>query len=52
MSCGVQGKTVLMYAIEAKLETLCDKLIEQGSEINAKDSWVPPFSRIMRGSGT
>ena len=48
----MQGRTVLMYAIEAKLEALCDKLIEQGANINAKDNHVPPLSRIMHGSGT
>ena len=41
-----------MYAIEAKLETLCDNLIEKGANINAKDDGVPPSSRIMHGSGT
>ena len=51
-SCCVQGKTVLMYAIEAKMEALCDKLIEQGADINAKDYYVPPLSPIMHGSGT
>ena len=40
-----------MYAIEAKLEALCDKLIEQGADINAKDGYVPPLSCIMHGSG-
>ena len=50
-SCNVQGKTVLMYAIEAKLEALCDKLIEQGADINARDDiYVAPLSRIMQGS--
>ena len=48
----MQKKTVLVYAIEAKLEALCDKLIEQGADINAMDYRVPPFSPIMRGSGT
>ena len=48
----MQGKTVLMYAIEAKLEALCDKLIEQGLDINAKEYRVPPLSLIMHGSGT
>ena len=48
----MQGKTVLMYAIEAKMEALSDKLIEKGADINAKDYRVPPFSPIMRGSGT
>ena len=47
----MQGKTVLMYAIEAKMEALCDKLIEQGADINAEDDDVPPLSPIMRGSG-
>ena len=46
----MQGMTVLMYAIEAKMEALCDKLIEQGADINAKDYIVPPLSRIMRAS--
>ena len=50
-SCCVQEKTVLMYAIEAKLEALCDKLIEQGADINAEDDDVPPLSPIMCGSG-
>ena len=36
-----------MYAIEAKLEALCDKLIEKGADINAQDIWVPPLSLIM-----
>eukprot|EP00961_Rhodomonas_salina_P274424 3707748-Rhodomonas_salina.1 len=31
-----QGKTVLMYAIDANLEALCDKLVEMGADINAK----------------
>ncbi len=33
----LQGKTVLMFAIEAKLEALAEKLIEKGAEIDAKD---------------
>ena len=41
-----------MYAIEAKLEALCDKLIEQGVDINAKNDRVPPLPSIMRASGT
>ena len=48
----MQVKTVLMYAIEAKLEALCDKLIEQGADINAMDDYVPPLPSIMRGSAT
>ena len=50
----MQDKTVLMYAIEAKMEARCDKLIEKGADINAKDCRVPPFSQapIMHGSGT
>ena len=48
----MQGKTVLMYAIEAKLEALCDKLIEKGADINARDDDVPPLSLIMHGSAT
>ena len=48
----MQGMTVLMCAIEAKMEALCDKLIEQGADINAEDDYVAPFSRIMQGSGT
>ena len=49
----MQGKTVLMFAIEAKLEALCDKLIEQGADINARDDiYVAPLSRIMQGSAT
>ena len=48
----MQGKTVLMCAIQAKHEALCDKLIEQGADINAKDEYVPPLSPIMRGSAT
>ena len=47
-----QDKTVLMYAIEGKLEPMCDKLIEMGADINAKDNYVPPLSSIMHGSGT
>ena len=39
-----------MFAIEAKLEALCDKLIEQGADINAKDHSVPPLPSIMRAS--
>ena len=46
----LQGKTVLMYAIDAKMEALCDKLIEKGADINAKTTFVPPLSPIMRGS--
>ena len=41
-----------MYAIEAKLEALCDKLIKKGADINAKTSGVPPLPSIMRGSAT
>ncbi len=41
----LQGKTVLMVAIEAKLEALAEKLIEMGADINAKmvccDSLIP-----------
>ena len=48
----LQGKTVLMYAIEAKLEALCDKLIEKGADINAEDKRVPPLPSIMRASAT
>ena len=48
----MQGKTVLMYAIEAKMEALCDTLIEKGADINARDDDVPPLSLIMHGSGT
>ena len=48
----MQDKTVLMYAIEAKLEALCDKLIEKGADINAEDDYVAPFSPIMQGSAT
>ena len=48
----MQGKTVLMYAIEAKMEALCDKLIEQGADINAMNYRVPPLPSIMRASGT
>ena len=40
-----------MYAIEAKMEALCDKLIEKGADINAKDKYVPPLSSIMHRSG-
>ena len=40
-----------MYAIEAKMEALCDKLIEKGADINARDDDVPPLSLIMQGSG-
>ena len=31
----VQGTTVLMFAIEAKMEALCYKLIEMGADIHA-----------------
>ena len=48
----MQGGTVLMFAIRAKMEALCDKLIEKGADINAKTSRVPPLSLIMHGSGT
>ena len=41
-----------MYAIEAKLEALCDKLIEKGADINAKTFRVPPLSLIMCVSAT
>ena len=50
--CVQEEKTVLMFAIEAKFEALCDKLIEQGADINAKDNCVPPLPSIMRASGT
>ena len=52
LSCNVQKRTVLMYAIVAKMEALCDKLIEKGANINVKDRWVPPLSSIMRASAT
>ena len=48
----MQKRTGLMYAIEAKLEALCDNLIEKGADINAKDDDVPPFSPIMHGPAT
>ena len=32
----MQDKTVLMFAIEAKMEALCNKLIEMGADIHAK----------------
>ena len=32
----MQKRTVFMYAIDAKLEALCDKLIEKGADINAR----------------
>ena len=32
----VQDKTVLMFAIEAKLEALCIKMVEKGADVNAK----------------
>ena len=48
----MQEKTVLMYAIEAKLEALCDKLIEQGVDINAKDEYVEPLSCATHASAT
>ena len=41
-----------MFAIEAKMEALYDKLIEKGADINAKDYRVPPLSPIMHGSAT
>ena len=33
---GLQGKHVLMYAVEAKLEALCIKMVEKGADVNAK----------------
>ena len=32
---GLQGKHVLMYAVEAKLEALCIKMVEKGADVNA-----------------
>ena len=32
----MQDKTVLMFAIEAKMEALCYKLIEMGADIHAE----------------
>ena len=49
--CAGQDKTVLMYAIEGKLEPMCDKLIEMGADINAKDKYVEPLSRATHASG-
>ena len=40
-----------MYAIEAKMEALCDKLIEKGADINAKDN-VRPLSHVTQSSAT
>ena len=50
--CAGQDKTVLMYAIEGKLEPMCDKLIEMGADINAKDECVEPLSCATHASGT
>ena len=48
--CAGQDNTVLMYAIEGKLEPMCDKLIEMGADINAKDYAVEPLSRATHAS--
>ena len=40
-----------MYAIEAKMEGLCYKLIELGADINAKNEYVPPLSGVWLTSG-
>eukprot|EP00961_Rhodomonas_salina_P061306 822963-Rhodomonas_salina.1 len=47
-----QGTSVLMYAIEAKLEALCDKLIEMGADINAKTVRPNPFVDFTHASAT
>ena len=39
----MQDKTVLMFAIEAKMEGLCYKLIEMGADIHAKDVCPTPL---------
>ena len=39
----VQGQTVLMFAIEAKMEALCYKLIEMGADIHAKTVCPTPL---------
>ncbi len=39
----LQCKTALMYAIEAKLEGLAEKLIEKGADIDAKDVCSAPL---------
>ena len=46
----MQNKHVLIYAVEAKLEALCIKMVEKGADVNAK--YVPPLTCIMHGSGT
>ena len=38
-----QGKTALMYAIEAKLEALAEKLIEKGADIHATSVCSAPL---------
>lgn len=32
---GLQNKHVLIYAVEAKLEALCIKMVEKGADVNA-----------------
>ena len=32
----MQNKHVLIYAVEAKLEALCIKMVEKGADVNAK----------------
>ena len=39
----MQGKTVLMFAIEAKMEALIYKLIEMGADIHAKTVCPTPL---------
>ena len=39
----VQDKTVLMFAIEAKMEALIYKLIEMGADIHAKTVCPTPL---------
>ena len=39
----MQGMTALMFAIEAKMEALCYKLIEMGADIHAKTVCPTPL---------
>ena len=47
-----QEETVLMYAIKAKMEALCYKLIEKGADINAKSVCTTISFALTHASGT
>ena len=47
-----QEETVLMYAIKAKMEALCYKLIEKGADINAKSVCTTISFALTHASAT